>query len=314
MNVVKLVTVGAAVSALIVGVRANAADLGGYGGYKDAPVAYVPSIWSGYYAGVNGGYAWRQTGNQFGYDACPTCQTPYPAYGGIGAAGGFGGGQIGFSWQGFLGIPQLVAGFETDFQGSGISGKGIDSLGETYKTNLDWFGTVRGRAGFSASNALLYFTGGFAYGGLRQYGEDNALTPTAVYKFDGAATGYVLGGGLEYKFNPAWSFKAEYQYLNFGKHDAQLVSGTGAATAWADGRNVTDDAFHTVRIGLNYWVSLGIRAAEIAFPRAKAASITLSRKGAFAPYPGSRGLSVPGILTSRGGAQRLRVRMDFLSS
>ena len=52
-------------------------------------------------------------------------------------------------------------------------------------------------------------------------------TVPASYDFNGTATGYVLGGGIEYKFSPSWSLKAEYQYLNFGKNDAT----TSAAAA-----------------------------------------------------------------------------------
>ena len=95
---------------------------------------------------------------------------------------------------------------------------------------------------------------GFAYGGLRQHGEDN-FPPLAIYQSSNTVTGYVLGGGLEYKFNPAWSLKAEYQYLDFGKHDVPISSGAAPSTIQADGSKLTDDAFHTVRIGLNYWVS-----------------------------------------------------------
>ncbi len=259
MTVVKLVRMGAAAGALIVGVQANAADLSGYGGgysgYKDGP-AYAPTnIWSGFYAGVNGGYGWRQSSDQFAYPAGVSLTgVPFPAFDGIGASGGFGGGQIGYNWQSFFGTPALVAGVETDIQGSGIGGKTVNLSNETFKTNLDWFGTVRGRLGYSSSNALLYFTGGFAYGGLRQHGEDN-FPPLAIYQSSNTVTGYVLGGGLEYKFNPAWSLKAEYQYLDFGKHDVPISSGAAPSTIQADGSKLTDDAFHTVRIGLNYWVS-----------------------------------------------------------
>jgi outer membrane immunogenic protein len=253
MTMRKFVWMGAATGALIFAVQANAADLN-RGGFKDSPVAYAVPMWNGCYAGVNGGYAWRETSNQFAYE--PLIQDYNPPYSGIGAEGGFGGGQIGCSWQGILGTPALVVGIEGDIQGSGISGSGTDYYGENYKTSLDWFGTIRGRIGYAASNTLVYFTGGFAFGGLKQHGEDNGYEPTAVYETSATVTGYVLGGGIEYKFSPSWSLKGEYQYLNFGKHDASLVSGDPSAypTASADGFKVSEDAFHTVRIGLNYWV------------------------------------------------------------
>ena len=68
-----------------------------------------------------------------------------------------------------------------------------------------------------------------------------------------AKTGYVLGGGWEYKFAPGWSFKAEYQYLNFGKS----IPVNAAGENWnvfhgTNEMNYEDNDFHTVRIGFNY--------------------------------------------------------------
>ena len=252
----KFVLMGAAIGALGCGVQANAADLNG-GSFKGSPGAFAAPMWNGFYVGVNGGYGWRDTSDQYSYAGCAGCVPPYLGYGGIGADGGFGGGQIGYSVQGILGTPSLVAGIEADIQGADFSGKGVDSFGESVKTNLDWFGTVRGRIGYAASNTLIYFTGGFAFGGLGQHTSDTYYSPTAIYRFDNTVTGYVLGGGVEYKFNPSWSLKAEYQYLNFGKNDPALISGGDGspATASAVGFNIGDDAFHTVRVGVNYWVS-----------------------------------------------------------
>ncbi len=259
MTLGKLIRIGAAaLGALTVSMNADAADLNGYGGYKGGP-GYAAVNWSGLYIGANGGYAWRDTSDQFAYAACASCG--YPAYGGIGADGGFGGGQIGYNLQSIFGTPSLVAGIEADIQGAGISGSATDQFGETFKTNLDWFGTVRGRIGYAANSTLFYFTGGFAFGGLRQHGEDNTdPNLTANYDFNGTVTGYVLGGGIEYKFSPSWSLKAEYQYLNFGKNNATTSAAAAdpayyGATASADGYKVSDDAFHTVRVGVNYWVS-----------------------------------------------------------
>jgi len=131
-----------------------------------------------------------------------------------------------------------VFGVEADIQGDGIKRKGVDLSGERYNTNLDWFGTVRGRVGYTANYTLIYVTGGFAYGGLRQSAEDNGFAPPVTFKSDGVV-------------NPSWALKAEYQYLNFGRNDPIF---SAAETASADGFHVNDDAYHTVRIGLNYHV------------------------------------------------------------
>ena len=154
----------------------------------------------------------------------------------------------------------MVLGVEADIQGGGISASKT-SGNVDYSSDLDWFGTVRGRVGYTFDRALVYFTGGFAYGGIKNEvwyhsGSDN--------RFDGTATGYVLGGGVEYKIAPKWSVKAEYQYIDFGKNDPthQGVSWGNNETytslqAWQTRtggykNSLTEDAFHTVRAGVNY--------------------------------------------------------------
>jgi outer membrane immunogenic protein len=222
---------------------ANAGDMyyhgGGYG------PSYAEVNWSGFYAGVNGGGAWSG-GNQLVDEVSNVPFGGFP-FGGVSPSGGFGGGQIGYNWQSFW-RSHLVFGIEADIQGSGIGDHQIDANGFTYKSNLDYFGTVRGRLGYALDNTLVYFTSGFAYGGLRKYSDD-----FGPQSYNGTATGYVLGGGLEYKFSPAWSIKAEYQYLNFGKNDP-CGGGYcfGQSVVFYGGAWQHDDDYHTVRAGLNY--------------------------------------------------------------
>ncbi|MFZ1109173.1 MAG: outer membrane protein [Rhodomicrobium sp.] len=221
---------------------ANAADL--YrgpvgGGLKDGP--YVPvATWTGFYVGVNGGYGW-QSDSEGGYPGYSSYDVP--AYGGIKADGGFGGGQIGYNWQGWV-HPNLVFGIEADFQGADIKASASPYGAITEQGSLDWFGTVRGRLGYATERTLFYFTGGFAYGGLKLGGTNVAGT---TFNYDDTATGYVLGGGIEYKISPAWSLKAEYQYLDLGKREPVDASGKTP-----DLVSYTDEALHTVRVGLNY--------------------------------------------------------------
>jgi outer membrane immunogenic protein len=93
---------------------------------------------------------------------------------------------------------------------------------------------------------LVYATGGFAYGGVHNSQVDNRPINFTV---DTTATGYTVGGGVEYKFTPAWSVKAEYQYINLGKNDP-VSPIQGAFTSFRT--TLDDDAYHTVRVGVNY--------------------------------------------------------------
>jgi outer membrane immunogenic protein len=208
----------------------NAADL-----YRNPPapppVSYVPPVvtpntWAGFYLGVNGGYGWGGGGDTFTYGADFTRAKP---------EGGFGGGQIGYNFQ----SGSFVYGVETDFQGGDIA----DSVtGDRYtsRERMDWFGTARGRLGFSLGQALVYGTGGFAYGDVKQH----AVLGADAFDNAGTRTGYTVGGGVEFKLAPSWSLKAEYQYLDFGSE--KLSDSYGNLTS------DLDTNFHTARIGLNY--------------------------------------------------------------
>jgi outer membrane immunogenic protein len=234
---------GLTLTSVVALASANAADIyrapEAVGGYKDS---YVPvATWTGFYVGVNGGYAWSENSNQYSF----------PKFGGLSSEGGFGGGQIGYNWQG-LGLGRgVVLGVEADIQGAGIddSAKAVD--GYKYKSKLDYFGTVRGRIGYGFDKSLIYFTGGFAYGGI----DNTAFNGISLFKKEETATGYVIGGGYEHKINPAWSLKAEYKYIDLGKNDPVGVSGAFVGrTLTSFGLKVDDDAYHTVSVGLNYHV------------------------------------------------------------
>ena len=203
------------------------------------PTSYVPPIvptntWTGFYAGINGGYGWGSGGDSISYfDGADQSARGQPQ-------GGFGGGQIGYNYQ----VNSFVFGVETDFQGAGISSSvgGLTAGGVdfTSQQNIDWFGTVRGRVGVAFDRVLVYGTGGFAYGNVSQhanYGGD-------VFSSNTTQTGYAVGGGVEYKINPAWSLKAEYQYIDLGCD--RLTDSLGNAT------NPLDTTFQTVRAGVNY--------------------------------------------------------------
>jgi outer membrane immunogenic protein len=211
----------------------------GPAGYKDGPAA--APVWNGPYVGINGGYAW---GGNSDVTATQNPVTIDPAFA---PSGAFGGGQIGYNWQGYS-HPQLVLGIEADIQGADINGSGtVSGLPASAQTNLDWFGTVRGRVGYSVGAALLYGTGGFAYGGVK----DKLTVSGTTVQHDATATGYAAGGGLEYAFNPAWSAKAEYQYINLGTDS--LTENSGGVT----GNAKFDHEYNTVRLGLNYHVLPG---------------------------------------------------------
>ncbi len=224
---------GLTLASVVALASANAADMyvpGPAGGYKDGPAPVAP--WNGSYVGINGGYAWGGNSDVSCGNSCDPAFAPN---------GWFGGGQIGHNWQGMW-HPNLVLGIEADIEGADITGSGTAVLNgsATAHTTLDWFGTVRGRVGYAIGAALIYGTGGFAYGGVQDKLKENTTGATA--QNDATATGYAAGGGLEYAFNPAWSAKVEYQYINLGSET--LKAGPASAEF--------DHDYNTVRAGVNY--------------------------------------------------------------
>jgi outer membrane immunogenic protein len=229
--------------------HAKAADVNTPGS-KAAP--YVPlGYWSGFYFGANAGYGWGGSSTPTGFDATANKAgtDTFPAFQ---PKGGFGGAQIGYNWRN----GHLLFGVESDFQGSGISDNfSAEALSGSRKIaardNLDWFGTARGRAGYAFDNALVYFTGGLAYGQINERIDIVPFFPGSSAAFvqrNGIATGFVVGGGIEYAFNPAWSVKGEYQFIDLGS--AHL---TGINTTFNSPRSSdVDNTFHTFRIGVNY--------------------------------------------------------------
>jgi outer membrane immunogenic protein len=213
----RLIALGA-VAGLAAAASANAADLG----------------YTGFYIGVNGGYASDARGR----------------HGGIEDNGAFGGGQIGYNWQGALGAgPHLVLGIEADFQGTGIDHTAGSSLifpnridPVLHTRSFDYFGTLRGRLGYAAGPVLFYGTAGLAYGNEKNVFDD--FFNGNVYRANSTQIGYAAGGGVEYKIDPAWSLKVEYQYVEL---NADRPVGTLGGFV-----RTRDTELDTVRGGINY--------------------------------------------------------------
>jgi opacity protein-like surface antigen len=209
------------VSALALTAAANAADLSvpqSSGGLKDAPL-YAPNIWTGFYAGTHGGAAVGTTAvaDPFG-----------PSIFGdkINNTGSFGGGQIGYNAQ----FDRIVAGIEADVSFADIEGTNTCFAASGFivsancRSHIDWFGTLTARLGTTVGptdQALLYVKGGAAWENIKVDSFANGGLIAAPFPGESTSTsdtkwGWTIGAGVEYKLNPRWSVKAEYNYLNFG--------------------------------------------------------------------------------------------------
>jgi outer membrane immunogenic protein len=208
------------------------------------PMAAPAWTWTGFYIGANAGYGWTSTSASF-------TNGPIPSGGGLAsllgpgnpvsfdAVNGLGGVQIGFDWQ----IASfMLIGIETDFDFTNLRGSNsasntsliVSPFTSTAEQRVQWFGTVRGRVGFLPwDNLLIYATGGFAHGGVKQdvaYNDNGNgvadqdgncnVGPGACYTGSSSriAIGWAAGGGLEYAFWRHWSVRAEYLFIDLGAH------------------------------------------------------------------------------------------------
>jgi outer membrane immunogenic protein len=219
MQMKPILSVLAATLALCMPRAAAAADMG----LPPPPAAFVSPVfttWTGFYAGLNAGYAFGTSD----WDAPAISADP---------DGAVVGGTLGYNMQ----HGSWVFGLEGDFDWADITGSKTCALG-TCETKADWFATARGRVGYAFNNALIYATGGGAFADVKA--SNSVWTSTTK-----TMTGWTAGAGVEYAFQGNWSAKVEYLYSDLGTFDC------GATCA-----NVTPGDISyttsTVRGGINY--------------------------------------------------------------
>ena len=243
--------------------------------------------WTGWYFGGNAGAGWANrnvsyTANDLvaltsiGQGLAPPPSASFYTSGGVVGL------QLGYDYQI---SPIWVVGLEADFDWSGMKGSG-SSLGVHAVTvpfsvpvneNIDWFGTVRGRVGYLPTpNVLAYVTGGFAYGRVKHSGSwaNNSSSffiinadgvSTSVFCAPGTtcwagssnsvATGWTLGGGLEYALWQQWTVRAEYLFVSLDsktRTEAAQATLAGFPTPSTFNANFGRTSFNVVRFGVNY--------------------------------------------------------------
>ena len=180
--------------------------------------------WNGFYGGVNVGHASgtnhadRLTGGEGSFSHI---------------SGGFGGAQIGYNFQ----ADRIVYGLEADIQRSDISGEAAVNSYELYRSQkIDWFGTVRGRFGYTFGNFLLYGTGGFAIADVK------ANVTSTFLEDKQTQHGWTAGAGAEWAFDKNWMLDAQYLRISLDKKDFHFNDIT----------NQNNSDFNVFKIGINY--------------------------------------------------------------
>lgn len=253
----KSIAVGVFALTVAVGSSALAADMA----VKAPPLPIASSLnWAGYYAGLNLGLGWSDPSVDLASFSAPFAaavaagQVPLSIP--LSQKGVIGGGQVGYNWQ----LGTFVIGLEADFQGSGIrgsnsffyAGPAVPTLTDA-SSQLDWFGTVRGRLGFAVTpNVLAFATGGFGYGLIRS-SVNLVGNPAAAGNFHGSVDdfkgGWAIGGGAEWAILPRWTVKAEYLHIDLGQ---STVTINDPAFPTSNASYTFRNRYDIVRAGVDY--------------------------------------------------------------
>ena len=199
-----------------------------------APVVVVPEFsWTGFYIGANLGGGWSDGSGS-------ATILPYGTGMMSGSGSGFiYGGQIGYNYE----VNSWVFGVETDLQGYVSSNGSFGGIaGSTWygsDSDVDYFGTIRGRVGYAWDRLLVYGTAGAAYGKASISGDIGGIP------YDESSTywTWTAGAGVEYAFTDNWTVKGEYLYLGT-PNDVPEIAGT----ADVDGHVNSN----VLRVGVNY--------------------------------------------------------------
>lgn len=181
------------------------------------------------------------------------------------ASGVEGGVRLGYDMQfgrWVVGAVGEVAGSDAE---DSVTGFSSTPAYYSFTRNLDHTAALRARIGYAAGPALIYATGGAAYGKVENsFVTSNTANSFTVTTDEDDADGYQFGGGVEWRLAPSLTLTSEYIYsdLETGEYNIRVAgNGTTPATnpfILAPNTTGTDmtrsgDSFktHAFRIGMN---------------------------------------------------------------
>jgi outer membrane immunogenic protein len=156
------------------------------------------------------------------------------------------GGHSGYNVQ----CGRVLFGIESDFNWlDADNGFDCGGCGQSSKSELNWFGTLRGRLGLVHNDSFLVFaTAGLAYANL-----DHSFSDPGVpfSKSDGDTEfGWTAGGGIEFMRDSNWSLRADALYVDLGSENHNYSADCGEFVCSTSAK--WDDTFWVTRIGLTY--------------------------------------------------------------
>jgi len=174
------------------------------------------------------------------------------------------GAQAGYNWQ----RGQWVYGVETDISATHLNTNLNlvlqNPLPQTAIANanadIDWYGTVRGRLGWSQGPWLLYGTAGLAYGHADLSSSIAGVILATTAQTSSVRAGWVAGAGIDYMWSPNVVLSLGYQYVDLGNLSvaSSVVNTGGGGGSLVQSANAHAQ-FHVVTAGLSWLFYPGAR-------------------------------------------------------
>ena len=123
-----------------------------------------------------------------------------------------------------------------------------DATNQPWGTQVgDLLGSARIKLGAGSDQVMVYGSGGIAFGSSR----------IANWKYEGfgaqdypfASTGYVLGGGIEYRVNDSWTISGDYSHYVFTASNTTQIFSDDRPTLYGGNNKIGIDL---IKVGLNY--------------------------------------------------------------
>lgn len=193
-----------------------------------SPVAVPPEtgpLWEGIYVGANVGEDWGRS-SWCTDENVVNCGAAAPT--GIAhasPAGIVGGAQFGDRWQ----WGNVVVGLEGMLDGLNISTTQADPAitRQTLTTKFSGLTSATGQVGLAFDRLLAYGKGGWALTDLKLEANDPGVSTLDASEF---ASGWTIGGGLEYQVVPHLIVGIEYDYYRFAPKNITGLTDSAGVT------------------------------------------------------------------------------------
>ncbi len=195
-----------------------------------APIEEVDT-WSGFYVGLQGGFAF---GNLSVDDVAGSPPTPGDELYSSDIEGPFGGAYYGTNWQ----FDNFVVGIDGSVSFASIEDQNDLHDDANPDVTIEAFSASRLRLGYAFDNFMIFAAGGFS---LAKANVDDSIDDD-----DAWLKGFTVGGGIEAKFAENWSARVEYMFIHYGTEQRTIFGGADIPY------DISVEDVHAVRGGIAY--------------------------------------------------------------